>query len=117
MDELPELVVAMRELGLDGEASPFGRWIRIRDENGPIYVSRAAFGRGYYTWDDAGNRRRAGPYDDPLEAIRVGLWRAQRPQAVRPTPEQILQSLSANGRPDHDHLVSGRRPPTWSASG
>ena len=73
----------MRELGLAGEASPFGRWIRIWGVHGPVYVAKAAFGRGYYTWDDAAHRRCVGPYDDAREAIRAGLWRAEQAQVER----------------------------------
>jgi hypothetical protein len=84
LDRVPALIGAMRELGLDGEASPFGRWIRIQGTNGPVYVSASAFGLGYYTWDDAGHRQRAGPFDDPCAAICMGLWRAYHASTERP---------------------------------
>lgn len=73
------LVAVSQAIGLEVEASPRGRWIRFRSAQGPIYVSEAMFGQGYYTWDDAEHPEAVGPYIDPHEAIRAGLQRvAQR---------------------------------------
>ena len=72
----------IQELGLRGEVSPFGRWVRLQGEQGPVYVAQAAFGQGYYTWCDTAHGHAAEPYLDPVEAIQAGLQRATRRTAA-----------------------------------
>ena len=73
---MTRLVDVIQELGLRGEVSPFGRWVRLQGEQGPVYVAQAAFGQGYYTWCDTPHGHAADPYLDPVEAIQAGLQRA-----------------------------------------
>ena len=58
------------------------RWVRLRGEQGPVYVAHAAFGQGYYTWCDTAHGHAAEPYLDPVEAIQAGLQRATRRTAI-----------------------------------
>jgi hypothetical protein len=73
---MTRLVDVAQEMGLRAEASPFGRWVRFRGEQGLVYVAEAAFGKGYYTWCDTPHGRTAEPYLDPTAAIQAGLQRA-----------------------------------------
>ena len=73
---MTRLVEVVRQMGLDGEISLLGRWVRLRVERCPVYVLEVADGCGYYTWCDAPNERTVEPYLDPAEAIRAGLRRA-----------------------------------------
>ena len=75
---MTRLVDVAQEMGLRAEASPFGRWVRFRGEQGLVYVAQAAFGQGYYTWCDTPHGRTAEPYLDPMAAIQAGLERAAR---------------------------------------
>ena len=75
---MTRLVDVAQEMGLRAEASPFGRWVRFRGEQGLVYVAQAAFGQGYYTWCDTPHGRTAEPYLDPMAAIQAGLQRAAR---------------------------------------
>jgi hypothetical protein len=75
---MTRLVDVAQEMGLRAEASPFGRWVRFRGEQGLVYVAEAAFGQGYYTWCDTPHGRTAEPYLDPTAAIQAGLRRAAR---------------------------------------
>jgi hypothetical protein len=77
-EAMTRLVDVAQEMGLRAEASPFGRWVRFRGEQGLVYVAEAAFGQGYYTWCDTPHERTAEPYLDPTAAIQAGLQRAAR---------------------------------------
>jgi hypothetical protein len=79
---MTRLVDVIQELGLRGEVSPFGRWVRLRGEQGLVYVAQAAFGQGYYSWCDTPHEHVAEPYLDPVEAIQAGLQRATRRTAA-----------------------------------
>ena len=79
---MTRLVDVIQELGLRGEVSPFGRWVRLQGEQGPVYVAQAAFGQGYYSWCDTPHGHAAEPYLDPVEAIQAGLQRATRHAAA-----------------------------------
>ena len=75
---MTRLVDVAQEMGLRAEASPFGRWVRFRGDQGLVYVAKAAFGQGYYTWCDTPYGRTAEPYLDPTAAVQAGLQRAAR---------------------------------------
>lgn len=70
---MTDLVDVMRAMGLDGETSPSGRWIRLSGSRGPIYVMQAARGRGYVVWHESPPARRPEIYLDPEEAVRAAL--------------------------------------------
>jgi hypothetical protein len=76
---MAQLRTALEELGLEGEVSPLGRWVRLQAERGMVYVAKAAFGEGYYSWCDTPQERAAQPYLDPAEAIQAALERARQP--------------------------------------
>jgi hypothetical protein len=75
---MTRLVDTVKQMGLDGEISLLGRWVRLQAERCPVYVLEVAGGCGYYTWCDAPGERTTEPYLDPAEAIRAGLRRAAR---------------------------------------
>ena len=72
------LGTVLEKLGLEGEISPLGRWVRLQGEHGTVYVARAGFGTGYYSWCDSPQERNALPYLDAVEAIQAALQRARR---------------------------------------
>lgn len=74
---MTQLVDALRALGLDGEVSLAGRWVRFQGERCEVYVAEAASG-GYYTWCGDRETRAIEPYFDPVEAIHAGLRRAAK---------------------------------------
>jgi hypothetical protein len=80
------LTTVLKELGLEGEVSPLGRWVRLQGERGTVYVAHAAFGEGYYSWCDTPQERTAQPYLDPAEAIQAALQRASSLGDVAPEP-------------------------------
>ena len=75
---MTRLVEAIKQMGLGGEISPLGRWVRLQAHQCPVYVVEVAGGCGYYTWCDAPGERTIEPYLDPAEAIQAGLRRAAR---------------------------------------
>ena len=75
---MAQLGRVLEDLGLEGEVSPLGRWVRLQGERGSVYVAEAAFGAGYYSWCDIPQERTALPYLDPVEAIQAVLQRARR---------------------------------------
>src|SRR5438045_3859566 len=75
---MTRLVDTVKRMGLDGEISLLGRWVRLQAERCPVYVIEVAGGCGYYTWCDAPGERTTEPYLDPAEAIQAGLQRAAR---------------------------------------
>ena len=72
---MTRLVEALRSLGLAGEISLAGRWLKLPGERCPVYVVEAT-GGGYYTWCDDPDARAVQSYLSPTEAIRAGLQRA-----------------------------------------
>ena len=78
---MAHLSAVLAELGLEGEVSPLGRWARLQAERGMVYVAKAAFGEGYYSWCDTPQERSAQPYLDPAEAIQAALQRARQPRS------------------------------------
>jgi hypothetical protein len=98
----------LEDLGLEGEVSPLGRWVRLHGERGTVYVAEAAFGAGYYSWCDTPQERTALPYLDPVEAIQAALHRARReepaeqasvderkPERAERTAQPVLAPLAA----------------------
>lgn len=73
---MTRLTEALRALGLDGEISLSGRWLKLRGERCSVYVAEVAWAAGYYTWCDDRGARAVEHYLDPTEAIRAGLKRA-----------------------------------------
>ncbi|CAA9398448.1 MAG: hypothetical protein AVDCRST_MAG01-01-893 [uncultured Rubrobacteraceae bacterium] len=70
------LAEAVAALGLEGEVSLSGRWLKLQGARFPVYVVESAWGAGYYTWCDGPGQRAVEFYPEPLEAIRTGLRRA-----------------------------------------
>jgi hypothetical protein len=75
---MTRLVDTVQQMGLDGEISLLGRWVRLQAAQCLVYVIEVAGGCGYYTWCDAPGERTIEPYLDPAEAIQAGLRRAAR---------------------------------------
>ena len=77
---MTRLVDVMQDMGLKGEISHSGRWIRLRGEQGSVYVVEAAWSGDYYTFSDRpaeqmGKEAEDTPeiYLDPATAIEAGL--------------------------------------------
>jgi hypothetical protein len=92
---MTRLVDVAQEMGLRAEASPFGRWVRFRGEQGLVYVAEAAFGQGYYSWCDTPHGRTAEPYLDPTAAIQAGLQRAACRTADEEAPRNTCPITTA----------------------
>jgi hypothetical protein len=73
---MTRLAEAVEALGLDGELSLSGSWVRLRGERSTVYVVEAVSGTRYYTWCDAPHERYVELFYDPVEAIQAGLRRA-----------------------------------------
>lgn len=73
---MTRLTEALQALGLDGEITLSGRWLKLRGGRCSVYVAEAAWDAGYYTWCDDRKERTVEHYLDPTEAIRAGLKRA-----------------------------------------
>ncbi len=73
---MTRLAEAVEALGLDGELSLSGSWVRLQGEHCTVYVVEAVSGTRYYTWCDAPNERHVELFHDPTEAIDAGLRRA-----------------------------------------
>ncbi len=72
------LVEALQRLGLQGEVSRSGRWIKLQGERSQVYVVAAVWGTRYFSWCADPNERVVEVYSDPTEAIEAGLKRAAR---------------------------------------
>src|SRR5947209_1820112 len=101
---MTRLVDTVKQLGLDGEISLLGRWVRLQAERCPVYVIEVSGGCGYYTWCDAPGERTVEPYLDPAEAIRAGLRRAAR---VASQEQVALASEDRPWRADRWHKGGG----------
>ncbi len=77
-EAMTRLVDALHALGLDGEVTLSGRWVKLDGEHCPVYVVEAAWGAGYFTWCDDPQARTVEFYRDPVEAIQAGLRRAAK---------------------------------------
>ncbi|MDQ2809737.1 MAG: hypothetical protein M3Z04_22910 [Chloroflexota bacterium] len=75
---MPGLVEALAALGLQGEVSLEGRWVKVQSPCGPIYVAEAVSATQYYTWSDVPGARTVEYYPDPVTAIQAGLRRVAR---------------------------------------
>lgn len=75
---MTQLSDALLSLGLEGEQSLEGRWIKLRGSHCAVYVVEAAWGMGFYTWCDHPGGRAVEHYRDPVAAIQAGLERATR---------------------------------------
>jgi hypothetical protein len=75
---MTRLAEAVEALGLEGELSLSGSWVRLRTEQCTIYVVEAVAGTRYYTWCDAPDERHVELFHDPIEAIHAGMRRASR---------------------------------------
>ena len=73
---MPRLIEALQALGLGGEITHSGRWLKLQGERCSVYVAEAAWEAGYYTWCDAREEQAVEHYLDPTEAIQAGLKRA-----------------------------------------
>jgi hypothetical protein len=54
---MTQLTEALHRLGLEGEQSLGGRWVKLPGERCAVYVIEAAYGMGYYTWCDTPQAR------------------------------------------------------------
>src|SRR2546428_8690203 len=54
---MTRLVDTVQQMGLDGEISLLGRWVRLQAAQCLVYVIEVAGGCGYYTWCDAPGER------------------------------------------------------------
>jgi hypothetical protein len=70
---MTRLVDVMQAMGLTGEVSRTGRWVRFPSEEGSAYVVEAAWGGGYYTFSDTPTKNAAELYLDPVSAIEACL--------------------------------------------
>jgi len=75
---MTHLVEALHDLGLEGEQSLDGQWVKLEGERCAVYVVEAAWGASYYTWCDDPEERSVQCYRKPQEAIEAGLRRAMR---------------------------------------
>ena len=92
---MTRLAEAVEALGLDGELSLSGSWVRLRGEHCTVYVVEAVSATRYYTWCDAPNERHVELFHDPLEAIDAGLRRAaSSASAQSPTGDQARGQAS-----------------------
>jgi hypothetical protein len=67
------LVQAMEALGLSGEVSQSGRWVRLASKQGLYYVVEAAWGGGYFAFHEPPTAVEQEIYLDPVEAIQAGF--------------------------------------------
>jgi len=74
---MTRLAEAVEALGLEGELSLSGSWVRLHGERCTVYVVEAVSGTRYYTWCDAPLERHVELFHDPIEAIQAGLNRAR----------------------------------------
>lgn len=75
---MTRLVTAVRALGLEGDISLSGRWVKLHGERCLVHVIEATWNGGYYTWCDDPKERAIQHYLDPIEALQAGLLRATR---------------------------------------
>ena len=80
---MTRLVEALEGLGLTGEFSLAGHWVKIQGERCPVYVVEARWEHGFYTWCDEPcddlTERAVETFVDPRDAILAGLRRAAWP--------------------------------------
>ena len=73
---MTRLVEALGDLGLEGEVTHAGHWLRLEGRRFPVYVVEVAWNGGYYTWCDGPGERAVEYYRDPTDAIEAGMRRA-----------------------------------------
>ena len=76
---MTQLVDTLEALGLSGEVTNAGRWVRLQGERCPVFVVETSYGGGYFTWCGAPCEPVVAFYHDPAMAIRSGLARAKSP--------------------------------------
>ncbi len=81
------LVAALQTLGLAGEVSLEGRWVKLQGAQCAVYVAEAVWGTQYYSWCDDAAERAVESYLDPTSAIEAGLRRAGGPAPASAIPE------------------------------
>jgi hypothetical protein len=74
---MTQLVDTLGALGLSGEITNEGRWVRLPGERCPVYVVEAPWGGGYFTWCGPPCEGIVAFYRDPNVAIREGLAHAR----------------------------------------
>lgn len=75
---MTRLAEALDALNLRAELELSGRWARISGERCAVFVVEAPGDNQFYTWCALPDLRAVERYDDPIVAIRQGLWRARR---------------------------------------
>ena len=75
---MTQLVEALQQLGLEGEISLSGRWVKLEGELCQVYVVEAVSGTRFYTWCDDPEERAVELYHEPEDAIKAGLRRASK---------------------------------------
>jgi hypothetical protein len=73
---MTRLIEALQALGLEGEVTLSGRWLKLQGGRCSVYVAEVAWEAGYYTWCDDREEQAVEHYLDPTEAIQAGLKRA-----------------------------------------
>ena len=81
---MTRLTEALTTLGLTGEVTHAGRWVRLPGERGAVYVIEAGWDSGFFTWCDVPGADVVEFYRDPTEAIRAGFARVGRGKAETP---------------------------------
>lgn len=83
---MTRLVETLEILGLTGELSLAGQWVKLQGERCPGYVVEARWDHGFYTWCDEPcddpTERTVETFLDPREAILTGLRRAAHREHV-----------------------------------
>jgi hypothetical protein len=74
---MTQLVDTLEALGLSGEITNAGRWVRLTGEHCPVYVVEALWG-GYFTWCGPPCEGMVAFFRNPTVAIREGLAHARR---------------------------------------
>ncbi len=73
---MTRLLEALQALGLEGEHSLSGRWVKLQGERCSVFIVEAAWGNHFYTWCSNSQERVIMFYGDPVEAIQAGLRQA-----------------------------------------
>lgn len=74
---MTQLIDTLAALGLSGEISNQGRWVRLSGERCPVYVVETSWGGGYFTWCGLPCGNVVEFHRHPDAAIWAGLARAK----------------------------------------
>lgn len=88
------LYEAIAHLGVQGELSASGRWLRLQGAHCDVFVVEAP-GSHYFVWCDHPAERSVQRFRDPIDAIVNGLGRAAHP-AVPPATNRETTNRTTN---------------------